>query len=94
MPHTPGLELGFETPSWFVVASAPPPRPTVAETVPTDGLFRFPAQLFRVLLPAPPVAPPPPVLSHLPVWPSTRRLWPPPRSVPEGRGLGCPWVFA
>ena len=26
--------VGFETPSWFVVASAPPRRPTVAETDP------------------------------------------------------------
>ena len=39
------------------------------------------------------VAPLSPVLSHLPVWPSTRRLWPPPRSLPEGRGFGFPWVF-
>ena len=22
------------------------------------------------------------------MWPSTRRLWPPPRSMPEGRGFG------
>ena len=136
--------VGFETPSWFVVASAPPRRPTVAETdpavrahgwqflasravekqfialrvtprltpteraaffsqsgpmaghtfsaIPTDRLFRFPAQLFHVLLLRRLWLPP--VLSHLPVWPSTRRLWPPPRSVREGRGLGYPWVCA
>ena len=56
--------------------------------------------LFRSVLPpalpcSPPsslVASPPPVLSHLPVWPSTRRFWPSPCSVLEGGGSWKSWV--
>ena len=39
----------------------------------TDDLFRFPAHFFRVLLLRRLWLSPLPVLSHLPVWPSTRR---------------------
>ena len=44
----------------------------------------------------PPSSSPPPsspiVLSRLPVWPSTRLLWPPPRKLLEGRGPWEAWL--
>ena len=56
-------------------------------SVPSSPPTRFAPQLFRVLLLrrlwlALPLA------SFLPVWPSTRRPWPPPRSVFESGSLG------
>ena len=47
-----------------------------------------PLSLFRVLLLRRLWLPLPLRFSHLPVWPSTRRPWPPPCSVFEGRGAG------
>ena len=57
-------------------------------SIPTSSLSRFPPQLFRVLLLRRLLASFAPCFSHLPVWPSTRRPWPPPCSVFEGRGAG------
>ena len=42
--------------------------------------------------PPPTLAPPPSVSVHLPVWPSPRRLWPPPVCVCGFRGVGTKGV--
>ena len=52
---------------------------------PTDKLFRIEPQCFRVLLFR---RSSPPTPTQLQVWPSTRRPWPPPCSLRNGRGVG------
>ena len=48
----------------------------------------FPPSALPCLGPPPPLASLAHCFSHLPVWPSTRRPWPPPCSVFEGPGAG------
>ena len=54
---------------------------------PTDRLFRLSRNVS--VFAAPPSSPPTPlVTTQLHVWPSTRRPWPPPCSLRNGRGVG------
>ena len=56
--------------------------------LPIHRISRMDPEPFRVLLLRRLRMPPPPQCSRLPVWPSTRRPWPPPRSVQQGWGVG------
>ena len=56
---------------------------------PTTRETRFDSQWFRPPLDLTSVAPPPPIhCTSLPVWPSTRHLWPPPRSMCSSQSSG------
>ena len=56
--------------------------------IPSSNLFIFTPEVFRVLLLRRLWLPLSPCLSQLLVWPSTRRPWPPPRSLLESRSPG------
>ena len=55
---------------------------------PSSRSSRIEPHLFRVLLLRRLRLPPPSCLSHLPMWPSNRRGWPPSRSVRQSRSVG------
>ena len=56
--------------------------------LPIHRISRMDPELFRVLLLRRLRMPLPPQCSRLPVWPSPRRPWPPPRSVQQSWGVG------
>ena len=55
--------------------------------MPTSRVTRISSDLFRVLFASPPISFAP-LCSLLPVWPSPRRPWPPPRSLQHRRSIG------
>ena len=55
---------------------------------PVQSLLSDAASLVPGVAAAPPPSAPPSCLSHLPMWPSNRRAWPPSRSVHQSRSIG------